>query len=211
MMRFFVLRGHFCKDGSEFDFDSADATAVGEAPRCHTCGNFLGMLPFIPPIRGTLIAKHSLFDLSSSAQDILISARGLNILESAGIRGLLNPQPIEFLAVMGSFDGKLGRYFWAQTAWGAEVDRSRSNLKTKDGHACPACGFSGGIESYDRIALVESSWNGCDLFSVKGLPGIVLVTERTKVLCDQFKLKACEFVPAEEYARSFYSGKNPLQ
>jgi hypothetical protein len=190
-MDFWVLRGHLCQDGSEFDFDPGDTTAVDEAPRCETCGSFYGMLPFVPPITGTLIADRTLFDLSADAGSVLISERCLRAFDGHEIRGLIDPQPIELLAVEGPFDlAILGQFFWAQAQCGAEIDRARSNLRTT-AKPCRNCGAAGLMEGYDRVAIAESSWDGRDLLLVKGLPGAILVTERVKQLCEQLKLQVC--------------------
>lgn len=60
--------------------------------------------------------------------------------------------------------------------------------------------MGGLINGYDRVAIVESSWDGRDLFSIKGLPGTILVTERTKELCGELRLAVCGLIPAEDYS-----------
>jgi hypothetical protein len=50
-MRFYVLERHPDVDEvpAVTDFLYADGSPVGEAPRCPTCGAYIGMLPLLPP------------------------------------------------------------------------------------------------------------------------------------------------------------------
>jgi hypothetical protein len=209
-MNFFILGGPFCSDGSEFDFDGGDWTSVGDTPRCDTCGNAYAMLPFVPPIKGMLVADASVFDLSKTAGgDVLVSEACLHSFHDHGIHGLLEPHRIEFVGVDGPLDLKsVGTYFLGRVEWGAEIDRAASGLRTTQIQPCPRCGFAGSIEGYDRVAVVESSWDGRDLFSVKGLPGVVMVAERLRKLCNDLKLGVCALTPAEEYSTPWLPKSN---
>lgn len=199
-MNLFILEGPFCNDGSEFNFYPAAGTAVGEAPKCALCGNFYGPLPSLPPIRGILRAEKTIYDLSRApGSDVLLSERCLRAFELQGIRGLTDPYPIEFVGIEGPYRVEsIGRYFIARLSWGAEVDRARSGLKTTEREACPSCGQAGLIEGHDRVAILGDTWNGQDLFTLKGLPGVVVVTDHVRKLCDELKLTVCGLVPAEE-------------
>jgi len=53
---------------------------------------------------GTLVANRTVFDLSASAENILISERCLKAFDEHGIRGLIEPQPIGLQAVEGPFE-----------------------------------------------------------------------------------------------------------
>ncbi|HKQ39494.1 MAG TPA: hypothetical protein VJ063_15560, partial [Verrucomicrobiae bacterium] len=52
-MRFFVLeeRPEVGEVPAVTDFLYADNSPMGEAPRCPVCGEYVGMLPLLPPIR----------------------------------------------------------------------------------------------------------------------------------------------------------------
>ena len=197
-MELFVLDGPFCDDGSEFNLYLGEWTDVGDAPKCSVCGKFYGALPSVPPIRGKLVAEKSMYDLSRApGSEILLSERCLRAFEANGIRGLIDPNPIELLGVEGPIPlESLGRFFLARLRWGAEVDRVKSGLRTTEKEACSSCGLAGLIEAYDRVAIIEDSWNGHDLFTIKGLSGVVLVTDRVRKLCDDLKLTVCSLVPA---------------
>lgn len=200
-MNYFVLGGPYCSDGSEFDFDPAEWTARGEARKCELCDRFLAMLPLIAPVRGVLCAEKSIFDLSqTSGGDILISEKCLRAFEANGILGIVEPTKIELLGVEGPFLLEaIGMLFIAGSEYGAEVDRTKSGLKSSDRAVCPMCGSAGIIGGYDRIAIVDSSWTGKDLFSLRGLPGVILLTERLQRLCTNHNLAICNTVPAEDY------------
>ncbi|HEV2989213.1 MAG TPA: hypothetical protein VG759_12285 [Candidatus Angelobacter sp.] len=200
-MNLFVLKGMYCDDGSEFDFDPGEWTSVGDAQKCKVCGKFIGMLPLVPPIRGKIEASKSIFDLSgTSGGDILLSERCLGAFKEHGIQGLTGIHSIELLGINAPFKKEsVGTFYLAGVEWGAELDRIRSGLKTTGEQVCSDCGYGGLIEGYDRVAILEESWTGKDLFSIKGLPGVVLTTERVRSLCRTFPLAVCGFVPAEKF------------
>jgi len=206
-MNFFILGGPICSDGSEFDFDGGDWTSVGDAPRCDACGNAYALLPFVPPIRGMLVADRSVFDLSqTTGREVLVSEGCIRAFGDHGIRGLFQPERIELLGVDGPVDLKtVGTYFLGRVDWGAEIDRIASGLKTTQTQPCPKCGFAGLIEGYDRVVVIEATWDGRDWFSVKGLPGVIMVAERLRNLCRGLKLRVCGLTPAEEYSAPWLS------
>lgn len=199
-MKWFVLNGPYCDDNTEFDFDPGDWTRVGQAPKCELCGNFVGMLALLPPIKGRLEFSRTIFDLSvTSGADVLLSERCLRAFEENRIHGLVDIHPVELLGIDGpATPQSVGKFFLAGVRAGAEVDRVRSGLRTSNSAVCPACGNAGLIHGYDRVAIRDGSWTGWDLFSLRGLPGIILVTESLRNLCCTLSLAVCGFIPAEE-------------
>lgn len=200
---FFVLAGGYCDDGSEFELYTENWTGLGEAPRCPQCGEFTGMLPLLPPIRGVLEAEKCFCDLTKviGGADILLSARCWQVFEREGIRGLINPTPVEILNARGTVGPcPSDNYLLAGTQTGATVDRVASALRTSETEPCPVCGSAGIVESYDRVAVDAGSWLGVGLFTLKGLPGPVLVTARVRDVCKQAGLKVCRLIPAEQYS-----------
>lgn len=200
-MNFFSISRSFCDSGLDFDFEAAESSRVGDAPRCTLCGRFCGMLRLVPPIHGTLCVEASTFDLAVvSGGEILLSERCLGIFHANGIMGLVEPTLIEVLEIEGPLDaGSVGKYYLADAVrWGADLDRAKSGIRTTENATCPNCGYAGLIDSYDRICIVESSWTGQDLFRVKGLPGAILVTDRLRQFLMKHHLTVCSIIPAEE-------------
>lgn len=199
-MRFYVLSGDFCDDGSQFFLEVDPSTPTGEAARCDVCGNYYGLVPFKPPIRGTLVAERSIFDFARAGDDVFLSERCVKCFLESGVRGLGNPTPVELLSIEGPLGlDRQKQFFLADVVpWGGELDRVRSGLRTAEKAPCPACGYAGIIDGYDGIHLIESSWRGDDIFRIKGLPGAILVSERLEVLCREQGLSVCSLVPAEK-------------
>ncbi|HSP79360.1 MAG TPA: hypothetical protein VLQ93_12570, partial [Myxococcaceae bacterium] len=49
--RFFVLRGGATGSRYEADVEKAEPVNRADAPRCPRCGDFIGMLTWLPPYR----------------------------------------------------------------------------------------------------------------------------------------------------------------
>lgn len=203
-MRFFILASGYCADGSEFYFEPDPSTAVADAAKCSLCGNFYGMIPSLPPIKGTLVAAKAMFDLAANVGDeVVLSERALHGLQHNNILGLINPNRIELAAIevvhRRNAVGEVEFFLAGVAQWGAEVDRVKSSLRTTETEVCPGCGYAGLIEGYDRVCILEDSWEGQDLFTIKGLPGVILASERVHALCIQLNLAVCGLVPAEQW------------
>jgi hypothetical protein len=115
-----------------------------------------------------------------------------------GVRGLGTPTPVEIIDIEGPRGlDRTKRFYLADVAlWGGEVDRIKSGLRTAEKVACQACGCAGLIDGYDGIHLIEGSWRGDDIFTIKGLPGTILVSERIEALCRERRLSVCSLRPA---------------
>lgn len=199
-MQFFGLGACFCTDGSEFYFEPDEPLSLGQPPKCDTCGVVYGMLPLIPPVKGTLVANKRLFDVASTvANELLLSRRSWDVFSNYDLKGIKAPIPIQLTRIDGPkrLQNLRCEYLLARVErWGAEIDRVGSGIQTTESTVCPTCGYAGIIQGYERIRILDESWNGSDLFTVKGLP-MLLATQRVVDICHEFGLAVCSLLPAE--------------
>jgi hypothetical protein len=200
-MRFFVLQGPVGHK-ADFYFELDPTCPVGEAAKCGSCGNFYGMLPSLPPVKGRLIAEGPILGLSGNFGDeVIISESCLNAFDVHGVLGLERVRRIELSAIEGfhGIDAVDTLFLGHVATWGGELDRPKSGLKTSEEVVCSKCGYAGLIEGFNNVSLLEGSWRGHDLFTVRGQPGSILLTQTVVELCRTLHL-AVDVVPAEDYS-----------
>jgi len=205
-MKFYVLLSGRNEEGSEFWFEPDKRTKVGNAPKCPSCCRYIGFVPLIPPISGTLHCESGLVDLAGNiGVDVIISEQCLRIFEANLIRGINRCHRVEVTSIDGPaiignspqmFLGEIGR-------WSAEIDRAASVLRTSESVSCRDCGYAGLVEGWNGICIREESWNGDDLFIPKGVPGTIVVSARVRELCIEQGLAVSGLLPAETFSVQF--------
>jgi hypothetical protein len=98
--RFFVLEDDV---GGPHDtrFDTVEPANIGTAPRCHQCGNSIGMRPWLPPYRVELeLYGEGLGDfVEGPGYEVLISERMAEAFRAEELTGLLGFHPVEVVRV----------------------------------------------------------------------------------------------------------------
>jgi len=210
-MKIFVLQNPKAGRGDAVtDYLPIDGSRLGEAPRCHVCGKFVGMLPLLPAIRVELEAWGTGWgDIAFGPGDqILVSSKLKNAFVQAKLVGFERFEPVEIVKTRRRKAG-VGD---PPEYWLATVVRSRAVL---DEHAsaveregnqtpCSECGLDGVFKRLRRIVLQTDTRPSEDVFFARGLPGTVLVSERFRDLCEANGLANCELVAAEEFTIDYY-------
>jgi hypothetical protein len=187
----------------EFFFEADPSVVRAPARVCDKCGEVIGMLRWQAPLRGSLVLKGRQYDIASALGTgaVLLSAKANAALDAGGVKGLKDRMPIDLI----SNDGPMGKldYYMAEVAhWGAELDSVASGVKRQEGPICAECRQGGIILGYDRLAIVKGSWNGDDLFTLRGLNALVASGKFVEV-CRKSRLAVCNLVPIEQYWRPF--------
>lgn len=210
-MKFFVLQHH--PEVSEVpavtDFLYADGSPMGEAPRCPACGEYIGMLPLLPPIRVELETWGAEFGDSAFGvgDEFLVSDRFWNLYQASGLTGLIFVAPVEVLKVKSHRKLRQGqpKYHCCSVSWSrAAVDDVKSGLERQKPWTCKEC-RSNGLRSLKRVVLEPNSWSGEDIFFARGLPGIFLASEKFQKFCQENRISNCLLVPAEEFCLDHYT------
>jgi hypothetical protein len=89
----------------------------------------------------------------------------------------------------------------------AAVDDTRSRLEREQGWVCEECRSGGIIKRAQSVVLESNTWSDEDIFTARGLPGIILASEHFKGFCEEHQFSNCLFVPAQKYSFDFYPCK----
>ncbi len=209
-MKFFVLQNPKAGRGDAVtDYLPVDGSRTGDAPRCPVCGNFLGMLPLVPPVRVEIEAWGSRWgDAAFGPSDqILVSDKLKKLFAEAGLVGFERFDPVVIVKAKKRKPGAGD----PPDYWLASIQRSRaalddsaSGLVRDEAPTCEECRIGGIIKRTRRIVLQANTWSGEDVFFARGLPGTVLVSERFKHFCEANDLANCFIVAAEDFSFDHY-------
>jgi len=216
-MKFYVLNKRASPSESPacMDFLPVDPVNIGpDAPKCSTCGRFIGLLPWLPPYRVELETYGKLFaDLASGpSSDVLISEKFRQLVEEHEVTGFEGFDPVEVVRVKKHrrFSGEPPPYYRVSVVRSqAAIDQVASGFDGYEGpvfRICPVCRSGAAVypKRWQRIILEPGTWSGEDIFVARGLAGTYLVSERFKVLCEENGITNVVLIPAEEYAHDFY-------
>lgn len=203
--RFFVLKDDVL---GPHDTQFRDVTPVnlGDAPLCPRCNSALGSRTWQPPYRVELeVHGQSLGDFVRGAgSSRLVSERMAEAFQTEGLTGLLGFHPVEVVRVRkkhrSKAPGAMPGYRVVNVSFfgTSVVDVGRSRLRYDKPVTCPEC-RSAGLESAHGFRLEPGTWQGEDVFRARGLPGIIIVSERFAQFVQRHGLTNMKLIPAEEY------------
>jgi uncharacterized protein DUF1629 len=209
-MDFFVLNVRHKSVGSATtDYLDCDPVNLGAAPRCDACGRYIGMRSWLPPYRVELKVWGKQFGdlVSGTSLDLLISHRFKSVYEELGLTGLEGFDPVEVVRVKRRkrFAGDPPPYYRVGVVrTNAAIDVVQSGLEGEHAVSCLVCLNVGLVKRFRRVAIVEKSWTGEDIFIARGLTGTIITTERFKAFCDENRISNAVLVPANEHSIDFY-------
>ncbi len=182
---------------------------VGGAPRCPTCGRFIGMLTWLPPFRVEIESWGTEFGdvVNAGASDLLVSDRFKRLYERHHLKGLIGFEAVEVVKLERhrKSRGDLPRYFKAGVVRSrTSIDQEASGFEwQEDQPVCPECLWqlaSGALRGYRGIILRSGSWKGEDIFYPRGAPVNFIVSERFRDVCVENQFRNVVFLPADCYA-----------
>jgi len=204
-VRFFVLEHpRDPVDDALTDFLCTTDSKNGDPPLCPKCGNPVGSMPSLPPIRVELETWGKRFgDVAIGAgNEVLVSERFRDAFLSSGLTGFPQIMPAEIVKVIarqGKVPASMPNYFLAIPGRSrALVDHCASGIDYKTRWKCDECRI-GHIKRYRRVAIEPNTWSGEDIFIPRGLPGRIVTSERFKEFCDRHAFTNCLLIPAEQY------------
>ncbi|WP_155121373.1 hypothetical protein [Bryobacter aggregatus] len=162
------------------------------------------MLRWQAPLQGSLVFNRKPYDVACSMTGnyVILSAKAIAALDASGIKGVQDRIPIHLLPNDGPVV-KLDYYMAEVARWSAEVDPVASGFKWRGEPTCPECRLGDILLGFDRVAVVESSWNGDDLFTLRGLMSTVVASQKFVEVCRKFRLSVCSLVPTEQHWQPF--------
>lgn len=205
----YLLEGQQSEPGDALtDFVQVDPVRVGEAPRCEACGEPIGMLPWLPPLRVEIETWGTKFgDLAFGPGDsFLVSERFERLWEREQLVGLHGLEPVEIVRVRNRgnrIKGPPPKYcrVWAGRS-DVAIDPVRSGIRWVDPPAPPCETCRGGIKKgWERIVLEGQPRE--NLFIARGLPGRLLADDRFERFCEEHAISNCHLIPAEQASHWF--------
>jgi hypothetical protein len=201
--RFFVVEklreGHH---DTEFGTDDLN---TGPAPRCPRCGDFVGLLTWLPPYRGELELYGKDYGglMHAPGGGLLITERFAEAFKEEGLTGLSGFHPVEIARVRrkrrGPKPGPPPRYLYVIPAYGnPALDMARSRILSKKPMKCTWCRYAG-PDAIDGLVLEEGTWKGEDVFRPRGMWGVIIVSERFMRFAERQAMSHMTLVPMEKY------------
>jgi hypothetical protein len=212
-MHFYVLKpGGRIRFGTKWAYaDQIDPVLRGEGRKCPVCGGPISGLQWLPPHRIKLSsAKPEKWGdfLWGAGFFLMVSDRFKAIYESERLAGITVFYPsAEVVRIgrrrTGDLPPSLPAYHLIEIVWnGANQDDAASGVvyERPEKIKCAYCriGVSGRKQS--GIIIEEDSWTGADIFTPRGAPAGIMVSERFKQVMEGHKLKNAWLIPAERYA-----------
>jgi hypothetical protein len=208
-MSFYVLKPEGGLFGTKWAYadilDPQNTEDVG--PRCPVCGKTVGPLVWLLPHRIKLSsAKPEKWGdfLWGAGFGLMVSERFKQIYEQEGLQGIVHFWPqVEIVRMGTKKTGDLTpqppAYSLVDINWdGANLDDMASGVVRRR-MDCEYC-RSGYIERYGGIMIEPESWRGVDIFKARGLPGVIIVSERFVEVVSRQKLRNVQLTPAGKYA-----------
>jgi hypothetical protein len=183
----------------DVEFLKADGSAFGDAPRCGVCGRPIGMRRWLSPFRvelrrhGSEWGDFAFFGLA----EFLVSDRAAAAIAEGGVTGLSGFEPVEAVKVEGGDSPPTYRHVLVAFS-DAAVDENKSSLVRRGEVTCERC-RSDGLDAIHGFVIEPGTWTGEDVFIARGLPGVVVASQRFKRLVDDHELTNIELVPTDEY------------
>ncbi len=188
---------------------------LGEAPRCPSCGNAIGMLPQLPPYRVELVLYGRDFGdfVTCSGYDLLVSERFAEAFRAEGLTGLEGFHPAEVVKVRkkrrGPKPSVVPRYLAVTACFAhAAVDLEHSRLRYSDPITCSEC-LIGGLDAIHGFTLQPGTWRGEDIFRARGLPGRLIVSERFARFVAHHGFTNIQLVPTEDFVKDPDAPRSP--
>ena len=211
-MKFFVLKKHPDVDEvvAVTDFLPVDGSKTGDAPRCPVCGDYIGMLPLLPPVRVELETWGANFgDIAfSPSNELLVSERFWKLYQHSGLTGLIDVGSVEVVKLKSHQKLREPTPHYRCCRVGrskAVVDEGESGLEREESSTCGECRLGGIIKRAQRVVLESNSWSGEDIFFARGLHGTTLASEKFEKFCQDNRISNCVLVPAETFSFDHYS------
>jgi len=195
---------------TDFCFDDDDAR--GDAPKCPSCGAFVGLLENLPPYHVHLeIWGENFGDFAFWLNEFLVSRRFRDEFKESGLKGLSSFKSVEVLSQKsyGKNNNKQlqpPEYFRVLPKIGAaKINLEASGVEwiNIERPTCNEC-LSGTLKRWQCVVVDEKSWNGDDIFYAFGIPGMLLTSSRFYEWAKTHQFRNLIMKPAIECSHDFY-------
>lgn len=204
--RFFALEKSASFSRYDTDVDTVEPENLADAPRCPRCGDFIGMLVWLPPYQAELeLYGEELGDyIQGPGYAWLISERFADAFRAEGLTGLegFHPVDVQRVKCMRKRPRKpltVPRYFVVWPCYSrAAVDLVLNRVRFSKPPTCPEC-RSTGIDAVNGFVIEPNTWSGEDVFRPRGMQGDVVFSERFKEFVERHRLTNMLLTPTEQF------------
>ena len=204
-MTMWVLRRPASDEGW-LEYATTAQSTVGEAPQCPVCGRYTGVLRWHPPFRVELegYGRHWPDVGFGNTNDLLISQRAIEDWNLTSLKGpeLLGPVEVAKAKWHGTRPERAAAFQVVRAVLSSDaIDDGASGVDREDGPACEVCRLAGVITKLDRIVLEsENDVSRLDLHFIRGLPGVLMCSERLAERMRTSAVLGARLLPAAEFS-----------
>jgi hypothetical protein len=208
-MSFYILDNPENNDALT-DFSPATPHNVGKAPTCQSCGKALGMLPWLPPYRAEIEywgekAGDIVFGPSN---ELLVSEKFKLAYKDDNLNGLCGFLPVEITKSTyhnNKTEINKTKYYCVTIGLSrAAIDISSSGVVFDEPVTCNECRIGGILKSIDRIFIEDGTWSGEDIFFARGLPGVIITSDKFKQFFKKNGIENGVLKKASEFQLNLY-------
>jgi hypothetical protein len=194
-------------------FFQAKPVNRGDAPRCPSCSRFTGALAWLPPYRAELECFGGRYPdvVFGGTPGILVSELFKHAYRQSGLRGINEFQPAEIVRITRrrKMEQKPKSYHVVEKEPPTvAVDFDSSVIET-DGPICPECRLANGLRAVRGFVIDLNTWDGQDLFWVKGIASSIVVSAKFALVTEKQGLVGFSLVPVNEYVLDYGLGRVP--
>jgi hypothetical protein len=193
---------------------SVDPVNYGEAPRCPSCGGWIGMKPWLPPyrvrlVKGTKTPAPADIITGPGFTSFIASDRFATEFERAGLTGVERWEPVQ-IEGYSDYEGDpipaeaVVNRPYKLAILAAPRTRVRLGFPVYEGPPpdCAVCWAGRVLESYQGFVVDETSWTGADVFMTTNT-GLLVVTERLADFCHAGEFTGIHLVPTAKFEPSW--------
>jgi hypothetical protein len=194
--------------------DNVDPINYGEAPRCPSCGEWIGMKRWLPPYRvrlveGTKTPKPADIITGPGFTSFIASDRFVKEFKRAGLTGVERWEPVD-IEGYNDYEGDpivapavVNRpYTYALLPAPKTRAKLRKAVYKGPPPDCAVCREGRGLESYEGFVVDDASWTGADVFMTTNA-GLLVVTDRFADLCNAGEFTGVHLLPAAKFVPSW--------
>lgn len=205
-MKVYVAKPESGRYGTKWAYgEKSEPVLWGDVRYCPVCQRPLSLMRWLPPhyLRLSSAKPEKWGDFVwGTVFPLMVSGRFKAIYEAEGLKGVSIFHPPATVAKLGNqkkgtLPEQLPEYHLIEVVWNAANLDDIASSAFRKRNDCWFC--RGSLASYDGVFLEAGSWDGSDIFEARGLPGIVLVSERFAEIVKSYNLCNVLLIPAEDY------------